>query len=131
MNRRIHERGEGKVGCIVTLLVVIILGAAAWQIVPVYYSNNVLADAAERKADAAAGRTPEDLVKELREEARRLEIPEALAPNAITITKRSSTDVGLITVTLRYSRKVNLYGITDITIDTDRKLERPLLENVK
>lgn len=131
MTRRKLERGEGKVGCVVSLVLLALAAAAAIKLVPVYYSNNALTDAAERKAESAAGRSPEDMVKELREEARKLEIPEALAAGAITIVKKPSQEVGSITVNLRYNRKVDLYGVTDVNIVMDKKIDRPLLENIR
>ena len=131
MSRRTPERGEGKIGCIISLVVLAAASAAGVKIIPVYYSNNALSDAAQRKAETAVGRKEEDLLKELREEARKLEIQEALAAGAITLSKRSGTDVGNITITLNYSRKVDLYGITDITIPTNKKIEVALLENIR
>lgn len=131
MASRFRERGEGKVGCIISLVVLIIAVGAGIKLVPVYYSNNAMLDAATRKAETAAGRQVEDMVKELKEEARRLEIPEALAAGAITMSKRITGDVGSVTVTMRYSRKVDLYGITTLDIVTDQKIDRPLLEGVK
>lgn len=131
MTPRIRERGEGKIGCIVSLIVLALASAAGIKLIPVYYSNNELVDAATRKAEAAAGREVDDLVKEVKAEAKRLEIPEALAAGAITMTKRSGGDVGNITVKLRYSRKVDLYGITEVVIVMDKSFDKPLLENVK
>lgn len=131
MTARIHERGEGKIGCIISLIVLGLLSAAGIKLIPVYYANNEMVDAASRKAESASGRSVEDLVKELRAEAKRLEIPEALAAGAITITKKPSADVGSIVVKLRYSRKVDLYGITEVVIDVDKVLDKPLLENAK
>ena len=131
MTARMRERGEGKIGCIVSLIVLGLVSAVGIKLVPVYYANNELVDAASRKAESAAGRTTEDMIKELRAEAKRLEIPEALAAGAITIAKKPSADVGSIVVKLRYSRKVDLYGVTEVVIEVDKILDKPLLENAK
>ena len=131
MKSRIRERGEGKIGCVIFLVVFGAAAAAGVKLIPVYYSNNELVDAATRKAESAGGRDVEDLIKEIKAEAKRLEIPEALAAGAITMTKRPSTEVGSVTVKLRYSRKVDLYGVTEVVIPMDKTIEKPLLENVK
>jgi hypothetical protein len=131
MTPRIRERGEGKIGCIVSLIVLGLASAAGIKLIPVYYSNNELVDAASRKAESAAGRNPEDMVKEIREAAKKLEIPEAMAAGAITMTKRASGDVGSVVVKLRYTRKVDLYGVTEVVIVMDKVIDKPLLENVK
>lgn len=132
MTNRIRERGEGKIGCVVSLIILALASAAGLKIIPVYYSNNQMTDAATRKAETAGGRKPEDMIKELREEAKNLEIPEAMAPGAINLVKRSgSAEVGSIIVTLRYTRKVDLYGVTQLEIVTDKVIDRPLLENIR
>lgn len=131
MTRRIQERGEGKVGCIVSLVVLCAAIGAGIKIIPVFYSNNNLKDVAIRKAESAGGRPMEALVKELQIEAQNLEIQEALAPNAISATKKITTDKTDIIITLKYSRAVDLYGITTITIPTDEKIDRPVLEGIR
>jgi hypothetical protein len=131
MTRRIQERGEGKVGCIVSLVILGVAIAAGLKIIPVYYANNNLKDVAIRKAESAAGRPTEALVKELQQEARNLEIQEALAPDAITAVKKKGADMTNIIVTLKYSRNIDLYGITTITIPTNEKIDRPVLEGIR
>jgi hypothetical protein len=133
MTFRKSERGEGKVGCIISLIILVIAGAAGLKIIPVYYSNNNLQDAAHRKAETAAGREAPAMVKELQQEARNLEIAEALAPGAITINKVSSKSdgPGNVQVTLRYTRKVDLYGVTQLDIPTNWTINQPILENIR
>lgn len=133
MTFRKSERGEGKVGCIVSLIILIIAAAAGLKIIPVYYSNNNLQDAALRKAETAAGREAPAMVKELQQEARNLEIAEALAPGAITIIKTVGRGdaPGNVKVTLRYTRKVDLYGVTQLDIETNKTIDQPVLENIR
>ena len=71
MTYRKSERGEGKVGCVITLIILSAAAATGLKVIPLYYSNNSLADMAVRKAETAAGRNVEDLTKELRDEARK------------------------------------------------------------
>lgn len=132
MSQRIRERGEGKVGCIVSLAVLVITGAVGLKVVPVFYSNNALKDAALRKAEAAGGRELEAVTKEIISEARNLEIAEATRPGAITVSKRGGgADGGTITVNLRYTRSVDLFGVYTWPIETNEKIERPIFENIR
>ncbi len=126
-----HQRGEGKIGCTISLLVVGILTAAAIKIIPVYYADNQIYDIVERKAEQAAGRTPEDMEKEIRLEIRGLGVPEAGAPGAIKVRKVMSGFEGSVIVTIRYTHKVDLYGITDWTFNVEKTLTHPVLENIK
>lgn len=132
MNDRTNkQRGEGKVGCTISLLVFGILAAIAIKVVPVYYADNQIYDIVERKAEMAAGRKPEDMEKEVRIEIRSLEIPEAMAPRAITFRKTMSGDAGTVTVTLKYSHKVDLYGIAQWPFNVDKTMSHPVLEGIK
>ena len=121
-DRTKNQRGEGKVGCTISLVVLAILVAVAIKVVPVYYADNQIYDIVERKAEQAAGRKAEDMEKEVRIEIRGLEIPEAMAPRAITFRKTMSGDNGTVTVTMRYSHKVDLYGITEWSFNVDMNL---------
>ena len=126
-----NQRGEGKVGCTISLVVLAILVAIAIKVVPLYYADNQIYDIVERKAEQAAGRKAEDMEKEVRIEIRGLEIPEAMAPRAITFRKTMSGDAGTVTVTMRYSHKVDLYGITEWSFNVDKTLSHPVIEGIK
>ena len=130
-DRTTKQRGEGKVGCTISLVVLAILVAVAIKVIPVYYADNQIYDIVERKAEQAAGRKAEDMEKEVRMEIRGLEIPEAMAPRAITFRKAMSGDSGNVTVTMRYSHKVDLYGIAQWPFNVDKTLIHPVLEGIK
>jgi len=125
------QRGEGKVGCTISLVVVAILTAVAIKVVPAYYADNQIMDIVERKAEMAAGRIPEDMEKEVRIEIRGLGVPEATAPRAITFRKTMSGDGGTVTATVRYSHKVDLYGIAQWPFNVDKTMTHPVLEGIK
>ena len=132
MNARFQkQRGEGKVGCTISLLVLAILVAVAIKVIPVYYADNQILDIVERKAEMAAGRTPEDMEKEVRIEIRGLGIPEATAPRAITFRKTMSGDAGTVTATMKYSHKVDLYGVAQWPFNVDKTMIHPVLEGIK
>ncbi len=132
MNARMRgQRGEGKVGCIISFLVLAILTAVAIKVVPAYYADNQIYDIVERKAEQASGRKAEDMEKEIRIEIRSIGVPEALAPRAITVRKNMSGDAGNVTVTIKYSHKVDLYGMAEWPINIDKTLVHPVLEGIK
>ncbi|MBL0313979.1 MAG: hypothetical protein IPP78_15020 [Holophagaceae bacterium] len=129
--RTYSQRGEGKVGCVVSLLVLTILVAVAIKVVPVYYANNQIYDIVDRKAEQAGGRSAEVVEKEIRSEIQGLGIPEALAPSAIRVQKAPNGEQVSVIVTMKYSHKVDLYGITQWPFDVDKKNIHMVFENIK
>ncbi len=126
-NRR-NERGEGKIGCIVSLLVLIIVGAVAMKVVPVLYANNSLVNAAE-DLGARAGIMPvATLEQQLRAKASELEIPEALAKGGITFTILGDRSAGTCVIKLKYTQKVDFYGAYTLPITTDKTISRPYMD---
>lgn len=124
----IKQRGEGKLGCIVSLLVLLLLVGVGIKAIPVYWSNNELKDAAKDLASRASVQ-PEALIEQqLRAKAKELEIPEALAAGAIVITKSGDKSQGTCTVRLHYSRKIDFFGVTSYTLDTEDSVSSPYLD---
>jgi hypothetical protein len=104
-----------------TLLVLLLFGALAFKLVPVYYGNSQLASYADDVA-AQAGVDPLPVLQaKLRAKAKELDIPEALGEGAIGISASGTKDAGTCTVTLDYTRTVDLYGVYPLVIAT-RKL---------
>jgi hypothetical protein len=126
-----HQRGEGKIGCIVSLLVLGLLGAVAYKAVPVYYGNSELIDACDFIASGASRKPIELVEKEVKDKARELGVFEALADKgAIRVTKAGNGETGFCTVTLRYKRTIDFYGAYQYTLVTDKRISRPILENI-
>lgn len=119
MNNTLKQRGEGKIGCIVTLLVLTILGAAAFQFVPVFFSNNEFLSAIENIAGRAAILPQATIEAQINQKARELGIPEALAPGAVIVTKSGSNMDGTCTVKINYTRKIEFYGVFTYPLKTD------------
>jgi hypothetical protein len=130
---RTRQRGEGKVGCISSAVIFALLAAAAIKIVPVYYANHQLQDAAERRAESASGRAEEAMLKEIMEEAKTIGVVDALRPRAISVVKRSGGDsnMGSCTVSLRYTTTVDFYGVYKYDVIVDKRITKPLLENIR
>jgi hypothetical protein len=128
MSPRPNQRGEGKVGCFLTLVVFGILAATAVKIVPVFYSNNELVDTAETLAGRAGTEAIPTLMLQLQEKARTLEIMEALGPGAMEITTLGEKKLGTCTIHLKWTRKIDLYGAYVLNIDTDKTISRQYLD---
>ncbi len=105
-----HQRGEGKIGCIVSLAVFVIAGAAAIKAVPVLWGDNELESTAKDFATRAGQMSVPQIEVQIKTKARELEIPEALAPGAIKVTTTGPGD-GTCHVYLTYTRKVDFYGV--------------------
>jgi hypothetical protein len=127
---RTQERGEGKIGCILSLLVLIGGIAFGIKVLPVLYSNYTLAEFAGDLAGRAGIFKPDGLERDLREKAHDLEIPEALARGAMTIVVTGSpTDgTGVCTIRLDYTRTIDLYGIYKFDVRTNDTIRKNVMD---
>lgn len=126
-----QQRGEGKLGCLVSLLVLGALGGAAYKAVPVYYSNSELIDACDFIASGAARKPIETVEREVKDKARELGVLEALAnKQAIRVTKAGGGEVGSCTITLRYKRVIDFYGVYQWSLETDKRITKPIFDNI-
>ncbi|HEX4845632.1 MAG TPA: hypothetical protein VFV26_05390 [Geothrix sp.] len=126
-----HQRGEGKIGCIVSLLVFGALAAAGYKAVPVYYSDSELVDACDFIASGAAKKPIETIEREIRDKAKELAIPEVLMDkNAIHVTKAGTGEAGTCTIVLRYKRTIDFYGTYQWTKETNKRISKPIFENI-
>lgn len=125
------QRGEGKIGCMISLLVVGVLVAVAIKAVPVYYGNSELIDACDFIASGASKKPVETLEREVKAKARELGVVEVLADKgAIHISKTGGGDAGTCTITLRYKRTIDFYGAYKFTLTTDKRISKPIYENI-
>ncbi|HOD33390.1 MAG: hypothetical protein BWY56_00911 [Acidobacteria bacterium ADurb.Bin340] len=121
------QRGEGKIGCIVSLLVLVVLGAVAFKVVPVVFSNQEFVRSAEEIAGRAATLSQDNITLQIQKRAQDLEIMEALEPGAVTVVK-SGGGQGTCRLSLNYVRKVDLFGITTIDIKTNKEKAIPFAD---
>ena len=124
------QRGEGKIGCIVSLMVLAILTGVAFNAVPVYWSDNELKDAAKDIASRASVIPVAAIELQLRAKARDLEIGEAIVPGAIKATKSGDGSQGTCTISLRYKRKIDLYGVYTWVVEVDTAMSAPYLSGL-
>ena len=126
-----EQRGEGKLGCLISMLLLGTLGAVAYKAVPIYYGNSELIDACDFIASGASKKPIEIVEKEVKEKARELGVIEALMDKtAIRVTKTGAGDSGVCTITLRYKRTIDFYGTYKYTLVTDRRISKPIFENI-
>lgn len=126
------QRGEGKIGCIVSILIFGTLAAAAYKAVPVYYGNSELIDACDFIASGAAGKAIETLEREVKEKAKDLGVVEVLtSKNSVRISKSGNGEAGSCTITLHYKRTIDFYGAYQLTLVTDKTISKPIYENIR
>lgn len=126
-----QQRGEGKIGCIVTLLVLGVLGATAYKVFPIYYANSELIDVCDFAASDASKRPIEVIDREIRQKAKELGVIEALTDkNAIRVTKGGGEGGATCTIVLRYRRTIDFYGVYKWTLETDKRITKPIYENI-
>lgn len=125
---RSTQRGEGKIGCIVSLLVLILLVATGFKVVPVLYSNHEFVKVSEEIAGRAALLTQQNIELQIREKAQDLGIREALEPGAIVVTRTAGSGNGVCTVRLTYTREVDLFGVTSFEIKTNKEKVVPYMD---
>jgi len=123
-----RERGEGKVGCIVSLLVLAILIGAGMKAVPVLYSNNEFASAADSIAARAGILSQTAIELQLREKVKDLGITEALAPGAVVITKDGNANSGICIVRINYTRKIDFFGLYTYPLTTNITKNVPYMD---
>lgn len=128
MRRNRSERGEGQVGCLVMLVVILLLGMLTYKILPNYMAYNNMIDAAKEVASTGGTKTPEEMMKRLREKAVAQEVPELLEEGAMTLTKTGDSLQGMVTIQMRYGRKVDLYGVTTVKLSFDKQVVAPYMD---
>lgn len=122
------QRGEGKIGCIISLLVLAVLVAVAYKAVPVYYAQNEFQTAVENISTRAGILPLPTIEAQIRDKAKELGIMEALDPGAITVTKSGDPSRGTCTVRLHYTRKIDFYGVYTYAYVTDSTRNTPFMD---
>lgn len=126
MDRRRHrQRGEGKIGCIVSLVGFLVLGAVAAKIVPYWWAVDQVVSTADELASRAGTLNAETITSQLKAKANDQEVQEALKPGAIHVAISGSGENGMCTITLKFTRDIDLYGVTRFTWTTDKRISKP------
>lgn len=131
MAKYIHQRGEGKVGCVLSLALLVILIAVGWQVIPVMFANNSLQNASEAVASRAIHLTEDNINLQIRDKAKELGVREALSPGALTVKKQGGSESGVCIVSFDYVTKVDLYGLYTIPIPTKKTMSIPYMDSTR
>jgi hypothetical protein len=123
MSRK-RERGEGRLGALIFLLLIVAAGVAAWHVVPVFIAHYDFTDKVEEVC-----RTPrykgsdEDLLKVLTDEVARRRLDQWIGPDSFEI---STVDRGRI-IKLHYDREVQILPGWKKTFHFSYTADQPLL----
>lgn len=124
------QRGEGKIGCIVSFVMFGVLTAAGLKAVPIYWSDNELKDAAKDMASRASVLQPEAIELQLRAKAKDLGIFEAAIAGAIRATKGGDGQQGMCNIHLQYKRSIDFYGAYTWVVVVDTTVSAPYLSGL-
>jgi len=80
---RKHQLGEGKIGCVVSILVLALFLMAGSKLVPYWWAIDQLKDNAEEMASRAGNLNDDTIKLQLKAKARDLDLPEAQPSNGV------------------------------------------------
>lgn len=125
MERR-RERGEGKLGGLILLVVLLAGGLAAWNVVPVYYDHYDFIDKVNEicRTPAFKARKGDESIKEmLMSEVSKRRLGAWIGPESFAITSSSSSRQ----IELYYEREVEILPGFKKLFKFDFKADQPLV----
>lgn len=112
-------RGEGKIGCVIWLLVLLLAGLVAYKALPIKLASTQLYDYMDDQARFGA-RTPSETLKgRVLKRAKQLNLP--VTPKDLTVKKTG----GVIRMECRFTVPVSVLGFTynwDFDLVVDRQI---------
>jgi hypothetical protein len=123
--RRRGERGEGNFSTIVAFALLIAVGLACWNVIPVYYTHYDFADKVEEicRMPRYKARTDEALMNMLMKDVRDHELDQWITPQNFQIT----TSDTYRRITVSYDRDVKVLPGWTRTFHFDYTTEQPLI----
>jgi hypothetical protein len=125
--RRAAERGEGKLGGLILLVVLLAVGLAAWRVVPVYYDHYDFVDKVNEICRAPRHVTQKGgdatIMKMLMEEVTKRRLGEWIGPESFTIT----TTEQYRQIELYYEREVEILPGWKKTFPFEFKADQPII----
>lgn len=107
MRRWNSERGEGNLGCILWVLVLILVVMVAWKAIPAKLSTTKLYDYMDELAKfSASSKQPDELKKMILNRAKELDI--AVDPNNVVVARKADS----IHMEIQYQMPVTVLGFT-------------------
>lgn len=122
---RWSERGEGNFGALMALVVVVAVGLAAWNVIPVYYDHYDFTDAVEEicRTPRYQARTDKVLVDMLMKEVDNRQLSEWIGPESFEI----STSGRNREIDVYYEREINVLPGWTINKEFEYTAAQPLL----
>jgi hypothetical protein len=117
--KRTAGLGEGKLGCILWLAVLVLVGLIAYEAIPIKIASAELLDYMDDQARFGGRTSSENLKKAVLQKAKELDLP--VTKNDITVTKRG----GKILMQCTFTAPVKVLGYTydwDFDLQVDRRI---------
>jgi hypothetical protein len=123
---RKSQRGEGKLGGLILLVVIVAGGLAAWNVVPVYYDHYDFVDKVTeicRTPPYKARQGDESIKKMLMDEVSKRRLGTWIGPESFAVTSSSNSRQ----IELYYEREVEVLPGFKRTFKFDFKADQPLI----
>lgn len=120
------ERGEGKIGGLILLVVVLAAGLAAWNVVPVFYDHYDFIDKVNeicRTPRYLARQGDESIKKMLDDEVKRRRLTPWIGPESFVVNTRENSRQ----IQLYYEREVQVLPGFKKTFKFDFTADQPLI----
>ena len=125
------QRGEGKLGCVITFAVVASIVAVGLRVIPVLFKNSEYEEYADQQAQQAVRLEPELMRETLVYKAKELGINLGSDTyNAVRVSRTRVMESGECRINIEYMSKVDLYGIYEYEWQTKIKITRPVLYSI-
>ena len=123
--RRTSERGEGQVGTYIMFGLLIAVGLAAFNVIPVYYAHYDFTDKVEEicRTPVYKARTPEIIKAMLVKEVRNRRLGQWIGPDSFKISTNDRSRL----IELRYERKAKVLPGWEKVFKFEYTAEQPLL----
>lgn len=122
---RTSERGEGKIGTIIFFGLLVAIGMAAWNVIPVYYEHYDFTDVVEEvcRTPVYQARTPAIIKSMLMKGVQDRRLGRWIGPENFQITKNARSRQ----ITLRYERKAKVLPGWDRVFKFEYTADQPLI----
>jgi hypothetical protein len=123
--RRMSERGDTRLGTLIFFALLIAVGLAAWNLIPVYYEHYDFTDAVEDvcRTPRYKARTDKAVMDLLMKEVRQRGLEQYIGPDNFQV----ATTVRGRTIKLNYQREVQILPGWTKVIKFDYTSEQPLI----
>lgn len=103
---RMNQKGEGRLGCVVGLLVVVVALFVAYKLIPVKMQATSMREAVQNASRSASGKGNDTIRKEVYARAKELKVP--LKEGDVVVTRRAD----FVRVEVEYDVAIEFPGYT-------------------